>query len=180
MATTDSLVTAVDDSQWNGFMTNDGNLTRIRDGEIATLTEFDNLSVPAGAIINGIEVIMEGYAEPAGLDAAVGDWIKVNNAGGFSTAQSVTTGDWSDDANALSVETAGGTSELWGQSWNTTTANNIAVRLSWPGSPGAAVYIDFVQVRVTFTLPNLTYPSDDNMHISNGVIVLNNGRLDIQ
>ncbi len=98
MATTNSLVTAVNQTYFNNFMADDGTTHRIRDGQTFIGTAFGNLAVPGGATINGIIVELEGQAIAAGHDAAVGDWIYVSNDGGssFSTAQSVTTGTWSE------------------------------------------------------------------------------------
>ena len=153
MATTSSLATAVNSVLFNNFIADDGAVARIRDGQAPVCTAFGNLSIPAGAIIDGIEIDMEGYAIVAGHDAAVGDWIYVSNDGvSWSTAQSITTGTWATSAPG-GVETAGGTSELWGETWNATTAAAIQVKLGWGTTDGDAVYLDYVKVRITYTLP---------------------------
>ena len=153
MATTTSIVGTVSAAPFNNLTADDGVVARIRDGQTAICSNFSALSIPVGATIDGIEVDMEGYASNAGHDANVGDWIYVSNDGGssFSTAQSVTTGTWSTNSGAHAVETAGGTSELWGETWNATTAAAIQVKLEWSTSGGDAVYLDYVLVRITYT-----------------------------
>ena len=153
MANTTSIVTAVSNSYFNTWMVDDGTVQRLRDGATVTLTAFGNLSIPIGATINGIEVDMEGYAGDANHDSEVGDWIYVSNDGGssWSTAQSVTTGTWSTSSGTHNVETAGGTSELWGETWNATTAAAIQVKMEWSTSGGDAVYLDYASVRITYT-----------------------------
>jgi len=180
MATTTSIVTAVDNSLWNAFLADDGTTTRIRDGQAAVCTAFGNLSIPAGATIDGIEVDIEGTAAPADLEGSTGHWIYVSNDGGssFSTAQSVTTGPWTAYGGADTVETAGGTSELWGETWNATTAAAIRVKLGWLTSNGDAVFPDYVLVRITYTAVVSTYTSDSttaNLTIKNGTLILNEG-----
>ena len=155
MATTTSIVGTVSAAPFNNLTADDGAVARIRDGQTAICSNFSALSIPVGATIDGIEVDMEGYASNAGHDANVGDWIYVSNDGGssFSTAQSVTTGTWvtTTHPSTWTVETAGGTSELWGETWNATTAAAIQVKLEWSTSGGDAVYLDYVLVRITYT-----------------------------
>jgi len=155
MATTTSIVTAVNNSIFDEWMTDDGTVDRLRDSQTAICTAFGNLSIPAGATIDGIEVDMEGQASNTAHDASVGDWIYVSNDGGssWSTARSVTTGTWSQGSGGgiHNVETAGGASELWGETWNATTAAAIQVKLEWSTTNGDAVYLDYVLVRITYT-----------------------------
>lgn len=184
MATTESIVTAVNSSLFNNFLTDDGAIARIRDGQTAKSEAFGGLSIPAGATIDGIEVLMEGYAGASDHDAQVGDWISVSNDDGatWSTAQSVTTGLWSTNSGVHAVEQAGGASELWGLSWNATTAAAIRVMMVWSTSGGDAVYLDYVKVRIAYTpLPTITtYTSDDNIIFNNGTLVLKGGTLEIK
>ena len=153
MATTSSIVGTVSHVVFTNLLADDGAVARIRDAQSVTCSNFSSLSIPAGATIDGIEIDMEGYASNANHDVNVGDWIYVSNDGGssFSTAQSVTTGTWSTNSGAHAVETAGGTSELWGETWNATTAAAIQVKLEWSTSGGDAVYLDYVLVRITYT-----------------------------
>ncbi len=155
MANTTSIVTAVNNSIFDEWMTDDGTADRLRDSQTAICTAFGNLSIPAGATIDGIEVDMEGSAGETDHDTQVGDWIYVSNDGGssWSTAQSVTTEPWVAFTGSQTdeVETAGGTSELWGETWNATTAAAIQVKLTWSTTGSDAVYLDYVKVRITYT-----------------------------
>ena len=156
MATTTSIVGTTSAAHFDGFLIDDGIVSRIRDGQAPICSNFSQLSIPAGATIDGIEVLLEGRALDANHDTAVGDWIYVSNDGGssWSTAQSVTTEPWllyGGGTNA--VETAGGTSDLWGLSWNATTAAAIQVKMAWSTSDGDAVFLDYVSVRITYTVP---------------------------
>jgi hypothetical protein len=184
MATTSSIVTAVDNSLYNNFLADDGAVSRIRDGQVAICTAFGNLAIPVGATIDGIVIYIEGYAGDANHDTRVGDWISVSNDGGstMSTAQSVTSEPWSTNSGAHAVEKAGGVSELWGMSWDVTTAAAIQVKLEWSTSGGDAVYIDYVNVEIYYTpLPDAkTYPSDENFNLKNGTLELKNGTTTIR
>ena len=153
MATTTSIVTAVNNVLFNNFLAADGVIARVRDAQTAICTDFGGLSIPAGATIDGIEVLLKGTAIDTNHDTAVGDWIHVSNDGGssWSTAQSVTTGPWIAYPGTAAVETAGGTSDLWGLSWNATTAAAIQVKMEWSTSGGDAVFLDYVKVRITYT-----------------------------
>ena len=177
MAQSESFATAVDNSEWNGFFANDGTTSRVREGQVAIVTAFGNLTVPTDATIDGIEIEMQGY----GTDSSfTNPFLAVSNDGGtsFSSFKNFADGLISVSSGAHSVETAGGSSDLWGETWTGATANAIQFKIDFNQNTGA-VYFDYVKARIYYTA-NTTYPSDDNMHIQNGVIVLNNGRLDIQ
>ena len=178
MANTTSIVTAVNSANYNEWMTDDGTADRLRDAGTAICTAFGNLSIPAGATIDGIEVDMEGTAQETDHDTQVGNWIYVSNDGGssWSTAQSVTTGPWIAYGGADTVETAGGTSELWGESWNATTAAAVQVKLYWGTSGGDAVYLDYVLVRITYTVGE---PSE-SLTIKSGKLNIKSGKLTIK
>ena len=179
MATTNSLVTAVNQTYFNNFMAEDGTTHRIRDGQTFLGTAFGNLAVPAGATIDGILIEMEGQALAADHDAQVGDWISVSNDGGttFSTAQSITTGTWSVGigTGTLNLEQAGGSTELWGMSWDADSANDIQVRMTWSSSGGDAVYLDYIKVYIYYTVGQTTYTSDDQVILSGGTLELKSG-----
>ena len=178
MANTNSLVTAVNETYFNNFMADDGTTHRVRDGQTFIGTAFGNLAVPAGATIDGIEVIMEGYAGVSDHDAQVGDWIYVSNDGGssFSTAQSVTTGVWSINSGVHAIEVAGGASELWGKSWDANSANDIQVKMTWSTTGGDAVYLDYVKVIVYYTEDQ---PDPPALKMTSGILQLKSGKVKI-
>jgi len=179
MATTSSIVGTVSSAIFNDFLIEDGTIARIRDGQAPICSNFSSLSIPAGATIDGIEVLLEGRALDANHDTAVGDWIYVSNDGGssWSTARSITTGSWllyGGGTNAL--EEAGGASELWGESWNATTAAAIQVKMAWSTNDGDAVFLDYVKVRITYTEAAVAIPKSLTI---NGVAIIN-GKLTIK
>ena len=149
MAYSASIATAVDSTNWNGFLADDGTVARVREGQVAIVTAFGNLSIPAGATIDGIEFIMEGYSTHGSADE---DCFSVSNDGGttFSTEQDITTGLWSTSSGAHQVEIAGGISELWGMTWNATTAAAIQVQVK-VDEIGHGFYLDYFSVRITYT-----------------------------
>ena len=177
MATTNSLVTAVNQTYFNNFMADDGATHRIRDGQTFIGTAFGNLAVPGGATIDGIIVEMEGQAIHDDHDARVGDWIYVSNDGGssFSTAQSVTTGTWSEGngSGTHNVEQAGGSTELWGLSWDADSANDIQVKMAWSSTSGDAVYLDYVKVIVYYKLESAV------LKMKSGILQLKSGKVKI-
>ena len=149
MATTSSIVTAVSSATFNAWLADDGAVGRIRQGQTAVCTAFGNLSIPAGARIDGIELIMEGYSTHGSADE---DCFSVSYDGGttFSTEQDITTGLWSTSSGAHQVEIAGGISELWGMTWNATTAAAIQVQVK-VDEIGHGFYLDYFSVRITYT-----------------------------
>tara|TARA_R110002020_G_scaffold319852_2_gene535909 strand:- start:205 stop:738 length:534 start_codon:yes stop_codon:yes gene_type:complete len=177
MATTESIVTAVDDSLWNGFLVDDGTISRVREGQVAICTAFGGLAVPAGATVNGIQIDFEGYATDATF---TNPFFAVSNDGGttFSSFRNNDTAPFSTNSGAYGNDRSGGPAELWGMSWTSATANAVQFKIDFNQNAGA-VYFDKVVATIYYT-PTTTYPSDDNIHIQNGVIVLGNGRLHIK
>lgn len=165
-ASTTSMVTSFNLSDFNSGLTDDGVVTRIRDGQTCICTAFGNLSVPDGATITGIEVTMEGYALVGGGDhgASTGDFIYVSNDGGtsWSTAKDINSGVWSTNSGAHSVETAGGVDDLWGEDWTVGAANGIQVKFTWPTSNGDAIYLDYILMRITYTIDTGDPPTSFN------------------
>ena len=181
MATTISLVTACD-SGANNWKLDNSTVGRIRQGQTYELTEFDSLSIPAGATIDGIELIMEGYASHATFGE---DCFSVSNDDGstFSTEQNVTTEPWSTSSTEgnWQVEIAGGDDELWGMTWNATTAAAIQVQVKVDAS-GQAFYLDYFKVQITYTAAAVqtTYTSDDQVILKNGILTLSSGTTTIK
>ena len=178
MATTTSIVGTVNALAFNNLKTDDGNTARIRDGQEAICSNFSSLSIPAGATINGIEVDMEGYASAT---TQAEDSFSVSNDDGttFSTEQNITTGPWSTDSETHLVETAGGTSELWGMTWNATTAAAIQFKIDFTVNSGA-VYFNYVNMHIHYEEEITTYTSDDNIILKNGLLTLKDGITEIK
>ena len=186
MAKTESFVTTVNNSGlWGQFTADDGGFDRIRDGQTFVGEEFGNLAVPAGATIDGIRIEMEGFAGHSSHDTEVGDWISVSNDSGttFSTAQSVTTGLWATTSGTMAVESAGGTSELWGMTWDADSANAIQVRMGWGTTGGDAVYLDYVKVEIYYTAGTAAPGGTrelPNCNVTSGILVFKGGLTEIK
>tara|TARA_Y100000310_G_C20150517_1_gene564508 strand:+ start:38 stop:580 length:543 start_codon:yes stop_codon:yes gene_type:complete len=154
MATTISIATSTSTSvdgetEW---LTEDGTVGRLRDTQTYIFDAFGSLSIPAGSTIDGIEIIMFGTS--GGVDGPDENWIYVSNDGAtsWSTGKDVTTAPWglyvSGTTNAQ-IERAGGASELWGETWNATTAAAIQVKCA--NAAGLPVYVDYIKVEITYT-----------------------------
>ena len=176
-------------SVFAGWTTDDDTLTRIRDGQTGTAT-FSGLSVPAGATINGIEVEMDVSTLNGAEAGNTGDWIKVNNGSSNSTAKSTTAGSSWVTFDGLSgssgTRIAGGSSDLWGLSWDSTTANNITVILGWGTLNGDAYYLDFLRVKIHYTggtvevTPTYAPNGEKAFSISNGKLVVSDGTIEVK
>ena len=157
MSTSTSLATSFNNSGFNDGLTDNGVVTRIRDGQTCICTAFSDLDIADGCPIEGITIFMEGYALVTGGDhgASTGDFIYVSNDGGtsWSTPKDINSGVWSTDSSAHAIEQAGEEDELWGMSWNATTANAIQVKFEWDTNNGDAIYLDYIQVRITYAKP---------------------------
>ena len=154
MANTFSLPSTANSFLFNNALADDGAVARIRDGQSCILSDFNSLSFPAGATIDGIIVRIEGYALQTDHCGNAGAWIHLSNDGGtsWSVAKCVTDGDsWNQYAGGVNLESAGAEDNLWGESWNTTTASDIQVKLEWSTNNASAVYIDYVSVHVYYT-----------------------------
>ena len=169
---------------FSGWTSDDDTLTRIRDGQTATAL-FGGLSgqIPAGATILGIEVRMDASMLNGGEALTTGPWLKVNNGSSTSTAKSTSSGGTWVTFDGLSgssgIRIAGGSSDLWGLSWNPTTAAGIKVIANWSTTNGDAYYLDYIQVKIHYTTAVIaTYDnSSDEQTISNGTIAIKKGLL---
>jgi len=112
-----------------------------------TLSSFSSLSIPAGATIDGIEVLIEGVGNTQAGDPEV----KVYNGSSWSSnkvflailrKRPVTAYDpgW------------GANNDLWGLSWDATTAAGIQIQIdSSTMASGGRMFLDYMSVRVTYT-----------------------------
>ena len=180
MPTTTSFPTANDDSfgQADNWHADDGTTGRLRQSQTYIFSSFSGLLIPAGSTILGIEVLMEGYATTTTLDDPL-VFVSNDNGASFSDGKDASTEPWSTDSSAFQVEIAGGADDTWGLSWNATTAAAIQVKFSIPNQT-TAVFLDYVQVRITYEEGVTTYPSDDNIIFKNGTLVLKSGTLEIK
>ena len=108
------------------------------------LSSFYIPAIPGGAVINGIEVTVEGFT--TGVQANVA----VSAGSSFSSAKATTF------TASESTLILGGPTDTWGKSWSATDfQNKFTVRLT-TAATGGAISIDHVQVKVYYTPPNTT------------------------
>ena len=169
MATTissPSAVTPTTGAAGNAFA-NDGTNTNLF-GTLFTDTRwggFSSLSIPSGATINGIEVIIDASSTSSALDTRVG-------YGRTISALKATNG--LPGKTFATVDPCwGSSSDLWGLSWTPTQAAAIYVLFDWSTITGAArISFDHIQIRVTFTAAASGYG-----HTVNGVAPANIGKV---
>ena len=150
MATTISLPTAHDGgSAMNAILlengVNSGN-PPLSASNIVVFSAFSSLSIPSGATVNGIEVIVRGQ----GNTSAGRPSIKVGYASTLSSSVPLSGGNFS-KSNVLFDPGWGTSSFLWGLSWTPAQAEAIVVRVGEDYNTGSVCYWDFIKVRVTFT-----------------------------
>ena len=175
MATTISFPTAVTDpsgtNAGNAFADDGTNTDLIYDtSSDITWSSFSSLSIPAGATINGIEIITEA----AGKCGANTPEFTVNN--GTSDSSGLAFSGSLDRSMTTYDPGWGSSSNLWGLSWNATTAAGITITVdnSTMGSGGTKSWrCDYLKVRVTYTAAASGYGN-----IVNGVAAANIGKVD--
>ena len=151
MATTISFPTAVNDpssTNADNAFADDGTLTDLiydSDSDI-TWSSFSSLSIPAGATINGIEIVAEGI----GKTLANKPDMSVYNGTSWSSALAMN-GTFG-RAPATFDPAWGSSSNLWGLAWNATTAAGIQIKVdnSTLGA-GRSWRLDYIKVRITYT-----------------------------
>ena len=108
------------------------------------LSAFYIPAIPGGAVINGIEVAVEGLTTGSQADVAL------SAGASFSTAKTTTF------TNIESVLTLGSPTDTWGKSWTATDfQNNFTVKLNVAATSGI-LSIDQVRVKVYYTPPTTT------------------------
>jgi hypothetical protein len=139
-----------------------------------TLDDFNDIAVPSGATVNGIELLinMAGASLTDG-----GAYFKVNN-GSIDSAAKAANENFS-AFSTFSDMSIGASNDLWGISWTVTRANNISAL--WDVSfhaGGSTAYFDHVQVRITYTpgAPDTSGP----ITITSGKISLTSGLITIK
>ena len=179
MPTTISLPTIVSGGPvgFNGsnVFTDDGTNTTgqwINTAIDVTLTGFNSLSVPPGAIINGIEVVVDGQGNTGNFIPLM----KVYNGTSWSSGLPFQ-GDFGKN-NAEYDPGWGSSSNLWGLTWNTSTANAIQIQVdnSTMLPAGTQMYWDWVKVRITYTEGIL---SNGKTTFQSGLIQLRSGKISI-
>ena len=153
MATTISFPTAVTTNGANFANTfaDDGTNTTHpsggwgSEGDI-TLSSFNSLAIPVGATVDGIEII----AEVAGNTGATNPHMFVYNSADWSSA--VASNSVFGKSYATVDPAWGSSSNLWGLSWNATTAAAIQIKMDSSSVPtNKRIFFDYIKVRITYT-----------------------------
>ncbi len=112
----------------------------------AMVCSFNLPAIPEDSVITGIEVRIEGYASGSREAAVDLSW---NGGGGYTGGDPNTT--FTNTENAF---TLGDIDEDWTRTWTNTdfTAGNFRVRLT-SNNGSNTIYLDHVQVRVTYFAP---------------------------
>ena len=180
MPTTISLPSHVSGgpSGFNGgnLFTDDGTNTTgqwINTATDVTLSGFNSLSVPAGATINGIEVVVDGQGN-TGIFTPL---MKVYNGTSWSNGTPFQGPAFS--KNNVEYDPGwGSSSNLWGLTWDASTANAIQIQVdnSTMLPAGTQMYWDWVKVRITYTEGIL---SNGKTTFQSGLIQLTSGKISI-
>jgi len=105
---------------------------------------FTSLSIPSGATINGIEVIVHASSNSTLLRVVLND--------GTSYSSLRATNGLPGKTLATVDPCWGSSSDLWGLSWTPATAAALILRFDWSTlTSGKVIKFDHIQVRVTFT-----------------------------
>ena len=175
MANTTSLPSNADaHSNCNNILIDNdvlGNIFQTNSPTYCELFEFDSLSIPAGATIDGIQVIVEieanTYTTKPQFQVYNGAWSSLVDISSAPNKRPTTV-----------ITTPTAEDELWGMTWNATTAAAIQVRMAWTTSGGDAVYLDYVKVRITYTETAVVI--HPRMQIKSGTLNLKSGNLIIK
>tara|TARA_B100000287_G_scaffold423936_1_gene467873 strand:+ start:804 stop:1295 length:492 start_codon:yes stop_codon:yes gene_type:complete len=147
-----------------------------KDSDLIRATELEpegySLSVPAGATVNGIEIIWWG-----GFSATLAEsenkfvWY-VNNGSSNSALKQANEVEYPiySDVGRLTI---GGSSDLWGLSWTPTTANSIVT--GFVTEIGTA-YHDSFQVVISYTAADA---GNGKVSITSGKFSLTSGKITI-
>lgn len=110
---------------------------------------FPDLGVPTGAVIQGIEVLVEGYTTGRDLDISI--W---NQSAGSDTYTSPKTANLGSSETTVTVGTP---TDKWGKTWNSSDFNTSFKVFVDATSGGNTAYLDQIQVKVYYDLlPDLT------------------------
>ena len=180
MPNTESLPnsTVEDTTNCNGLLTD--NYSAIDNSTYAVINalggvcqpqEFDSLSIPAGATIDGIQVILD-------MQGNTGNgWprIYIHNGTEYSSNKPVVGTVPKSPMTILTTPAA--ENDLWGLSWNATTAAGIKVKLETAAGPSES-HIDHAKVKVFYTAA--VEAITPTTKISSGTLNLKSGNLIIK
>ena len=140
----------------NVFSSNDTYADIASTNDLVNYRNF-GLAIPNGATIDGIEVAIEGYSTGTrNADVAL-SW----NNGTSITAPFKTTTMPTTTAASEATAILGGAADTWGRTWSSADFANgsFAVRVEGTSGGGSTLYIDQLQVKVYYQLPDNTPPT---------------------
>ena len=131
--------------------------------------QFGNLNVPADATINGLEVTVEGQ----GNNFAATPLIFLDSGGSVSSGIAPSAAFNKTDQ----VVTYGSSTELWGLSWTSTTANAVIATIDVSTIASGQLFWDFVKITVHYSefTPTIT----NFVTLSSGKIIISRGKVTI-
>jgi hypothetical protein len=171
MATTISFPTSTVDPQSrdaaDAFADDSNNtLSLLQSGLDVSWGTFSGLSIPAGATIDGIEIIADVSSNSPGNNC---DWKVYNGAWSSNKTPNTHTG----KGQSVIDPYVGGGGDLWGLSWDATTAANIQIEVDLSTmTSGSIMFLDFLKVRITYT------EASGYGNAVNGVASANIGKVD--
>ncbi len=114
-------------------------------------------SVPSNAIITGITVNIGRYA--SGNNVADADVLLLKNGAVTGTDKAITGTAW---PTAEANQAYGSVVDLWGQTWSPNDINNanFGVVLSVSSSRTRNIYVDYIQITVTYMFSGFWYKAD--------------------
>ncbi|CAG0962195.1 hypothetical protein ANAEL_00693 [Anaerolineales bacterium] len=140
--------------------------------DIVQYSNFNFPAIPGGAIITGIEVLVEGYQEGGAVPRQADISLSWNSGAGYTTGSGIkTTNMPGNNAAAEAVRTFGGSSDTWNRTWSPGDFTNANFRLRLdtnPGSNGSDLLIDRVQVRVYYDMPPEMNVQGNGVSIADG------------
>ncbi|MFA6050699.1 MAG: hypothetical protein WC761_05920, partial [Candidatus Paceibacterota bacterium] len=142
----------------NAFISNDSRAGFDSSDDNVEYDDF-GLTIPEGAIIEGIEVAVEGHRTSGRtLDVSL-TWNEGSNYTSVKNVGSTFTGT---DRTVI----AGSASDTWGRSWTASEFTNSAFKVKLDATSGGGnINVDQIQVKVTYSIPE-PEPTTGNIEIT--------------
>lgn len=175
MATTISFPTSVttNSANFNNTFAADGTTSSHPAGGWGShsdieLSVFSSLSIPTGATIDGIEIVVRGGSNSNPNTPS----FAVHNGSSWSSWTTSSIAPWS--KSQVTYDPGwGSSSNLWGLSWSPTSAEGIKIKMgSSTITSGRRIFVDYFQVRVTYTSA-AGYDNDVNTVLSSSIGSIN-------
>ncbi|MEK7549447.1 MAG: SdrD B-like domain-containing protein [Patescibacteria group bacterium] len=148
----------------NGWVS-DNNYAVFNDDSDSAVYSFPDISIPAGHVIDGIEVLVEGK-NSSSRDFNVSLWNVTGNPDAYTSLK------FADLTGTESTLTLGSPSDLWGKNWGTLdfTDATFKVKVEADHDSGEA-FLDHISVKVYTSSKDLSVVKTNNV---NGQVTVNN------